>query len=452
MRKPFCALVSAAVLLFGVVPSVHDGAVSRDVLLTAAHALKGTQIPLFNITSDAAIQASAVAYGVGTALDPAAVVNYPASWAPFSPGGVFDPTWDQSVRRGIAALQAQLAGDPAPVVFGYSQGAVIGSEYKKSFNANPTPGVVPNYVFVGNGARPNGGILSRFVGLYVPGLDMTATGAAPTHTVGAAPGQLTTRDYAGQYDPIADFPTNPLNPVALLNAGLGAVFVHLGEENPQDAVLQDRVGDTAYYLYPTYPVPLLVPVQLIPVIGPLIADALDPLVRLIVEAGYDRTVSPGQPAAANIGYVPAPAALAADVPRAIATGVDNLLQGIGFGRVLQTDRPQVGPGTTGQGAYGIGGPPVTMTAEQPEPTTTDERTVEADSGPRLNVSRPSPMAIPDRPGTDPAPAAKIGDSAPAESTAVESPAPESPTPESSTPESPTSGAEDDSTADDANAA
>ena len=52
---------------------------------------------------------------------------------------------------------------------------------------------------------------------------------------------------------------------ALANAALGFFYVHLNYPNIVDpssaAVLQDRYGDTAYYLIPTYPVPLLMPVQ-----------------------------------------------------------------------------------------------------------------------------------------------------------------------------------------------
>jgi hypothetical protein len=413
------ALLLTLLALVVVVP-VRPGA-SVAVGLTANHALKGTQIPVFNITSDDEIRGFAVQYGVGTTADPAAVVDYPASWAPLSPGGFADPTWDQSVRAGVVALRALLATDSAPVVFGYSQGAVVASEFKKQLNANPTPGVIPEFVFVGNGARPNGGVLSRFQGVYVPLLDMTATGNSPTHTTGAAPGRVTTRDYAGQYDPIADFPTNPLNPFALLNAGLGALFVHLSYENAGGAVRQDVVGDTAYYLIPTYPVPLLMPVQMIPVIGPVLADTLDPLVRVLVEMGYDRTISPGQPTPASVGYAPNPAALAHDVPHAAITGLDNLFQNLGLGRPLQTARPDVGPGTTGQGAYGVGGPPVTMTpaadttaVEDPQRDPPDI----ADARPRLNVVRPSVKVTPG--GSD--------------ATETDTEAPQQPTPAATTPD------------------
>ena len=99
---------------------------------------------------------------------------------------------------------------------------------------------------------------------------------------------------------------------------------------------------------------------MIPFVGPLVADMLDPVVRLMVEAGYDRTISPGVPTSSNLLYSPDPTVLAGNISVAFATGLDNVLQDIGMGRVQGTARPDIGPGSTGQGAYGIGSPPVTM--------------------------------------------------------------------------------------------
>jgi hypothetical protein len=396
MRKTIRTLGVALLAVLCALLMGLSGNMPLAVQLTGSHALKGTQIPILNITSDPAIQGMAIQYGVGTVGTPPTVVVYPASWRPLSPGGFSDPTWDQSVRQGVTALQLATAGDPSPVIFGYSQGAVVGSEYKKAFNVEATPGVVPEFVFVGNGDRPNGGVLSRMAGLYIPGLDMTFTSATPTNTSGAADGVITTKDYAGQYDPIADAPTNPTNLFALTNAAMGTLFVHLNYDNPSGAVLQDEYGDTAYYLIPSYPVPLLMPIDMIPVVGPIAADVLDPLVRLLVEAGYNRNISPGQPTTFDFGYFPDPATFVKNIPVAIMTGLDNGLQDVGAGRPLNTARPQIGPGTTGQDAYGIGGPPVTMsptTNAQPLAMTTMGAEVDQnDNGQALMATPPAPTA------------------------------------------------------------
>jgi hypothetical protein len=98
---------------------------------------------------------------------------------------------------------------------------------------------------------------------------------------------------------------------------------------------------------------------------------LDPAVRLLVEAGYDRTISPGQSIPANYLYFPDPIALGHNLLTAIPTGLDNGLQDIVGVRPFGTERPDV----MGQGAYGINGPPVTR-----HPTT-NEQTATALSGP-----------------------------------------------------------------------
>jgi len=299
----------------------------------------------------------------------------------------------------VTDLQGITTSDPNAVIFGYSQGAVTASEFKKAWNANPTTDVHPTFVLLGNGDRPNGGILARFAGIYIPGLDMTATGATPTHTAGAPAGQITTVDIAGQYDPIADAPLNPLNPFAMTNSMMGTLFVHLNYANldPSQAVLQDTVGDTKYYLIPTYPVPLLVPVQMIPGVGPIAADMLDPLVRMLVETGYDRTISPGTPTKANFLYFPNPITLISNIPVALGTGLDNGLQDVGAGRVLNTTRPQIGPLTSGQDAYGVNGPPVTIAP----PATPLSVTPPVNNYAKSTVVEEDPPQPPSPPAVDP---------------------------------------------------
>jgi PE-PPE domain len=158
----------------------------------------------------------------------------------------------------------------------------------------------------------------------------------------------------------------------------------------QDAVLQDEYGDTRYYMIPTYPVPLLMPLEQIPTVGPILADRLDPAVRQLVEAGYDRTISPGQPTPANFLYFPNPIELDENLRIAIPTGWDNGLQDIVGVRPFGTERPDV----TGQGAYGINGPPVTM-----NPTTNEQQSVTTVSVPApsntddlMAASKPTPLA------------------------------------------------------------
>ncbi len=258
--------------------------------------------------------------------------------------------------RACPQLQQAIGADTTPVIFGYSQGAFVGSDYKKAFNADPTPGTIPTFVLVGNSERPNGG--------FSTGLDDVTTGsrATPTETANAGAGQITTYDITGQYDPISDFPTNPLNLFSLANAAAGFFEVHLNYPifDPSDAVLQDQYGDTKYYLIPTYPVPLLMPVQMNP--GHRTGR------RRHARSGGTPAGRGGlrpddqsrQPTPNNYLYSPDPTAMASNLSIAMATGMDNASEDMGMGRPQGTTRPDIGPGSTGQGAYGIGGPPVTM--------------------------------------------------------------------------------------------
>ena len=172
---------------------------------------------------------------------------------------------------------------------------------------------------------------------------------------------LTTVDVAHQYDLISDFPTNPLNVLADLNGLLGFIYFHpeLSYFAADDIELQGQYQDTTYYLEPAETVPLLKPLESIPIIGPPIAAALDPPLRVLIEAGYDRTINPGQPTPAKWLYIPNLIKTAVNFLVAIPTGWDNAIAEI-------TGNPANRPfGTAVPGPYGVGGPPVDSGAVDP---------------------------------------------------------------------------------------
>jgi hypothetical protein len=292
---------------------------------------------------------------VGSVPRPFTNVDYPASAFPLT--GLFSPTADQSHVIGRAALAKDVTGDSAPVIFGYSQGASVITLYKRDFNelyANPLPSTTiphPTFVVIGNITRPNGGFFARIPGLHISIIGLRLYGATPTETAGAAPGQITTHDIVGQYDGAADFPRYPANLLALANAVFGALYVHPNYQHLDfsDAVSQGQHGDTAYYMIPAKLLPLLQPLAKLGVPMPLLA-ALDAPLRVLVEAGYDRTASPGQPTPARVVPAINPVALAINVVRAIPTGIDDGLQQLGLGRPF---------GTIAAGPYGVDKPPAT---------------------------------------------------------------------------------------------
>lgn len=278
----------AGAVLVGMTPAVS--AAPALLANSSVYFLQGTKIGDTTGHPAPLIFTTEMMTGAGEAApDPAGFqfVNYPATIGPFSTGGFRDPNWGVSVGRGIAALGEQpVAGD---TVFGYSQGAVVATAYKRDHLGN---GV--DYVLVENPGRPNGGIFERFHGLYVPLLNIRFSGATP---VGPDQSGGTTVDIARQYDGWADFPKYPLNLLATANAVLGIIYLHGDTQDLDDDAVIDidktdpryyqQHGDTTYYLIPTKRLPLLMPLSgLLP---KSVLDKLDRPLRTLVELGYDRS-------------------------------------------------------------------------------------------------------------------------------------------------------------------
>jgi PE-PPE domain len=336
--------------------------------------------------------------------------------------GLWDMPFDESVAIGLDNLDACVRGtactvtkppfmstgsaslaDHSYVVFGYSQSATIAAFEKYDLIAHPPAGTTVSFVVMSNPNRPNGGILERFVGAYIPILGVTFSGAMTTNSPDVDGYRLTTVDVAHQYDPVSDFPTNPLNLLADLNVLLGFLYFH-----PETAyfaadsfALQGQYQDTTYYLAPAKTVPLLMPLEAIPFIGAPIAAALDPPLRVLIETGYDRTINPGQPTPAKWLYIPNLIKTAVNFVVAIPTGWDNAIAEI-------TGNPANRPfGTTVPGPYGVGGPPVYSGAVDPyvvPPTPLTIPLVQATATPLATVAA-ADAASPRRRSVTTAPAA-----------------------------------------------
>ena len=313
--------------------------------------------------------------GLCTGGDPGCAqvaVQTPAQFWPTT--GLDTMRYDPSVAIGLDNLDDCLRGvactvtdapftttesrqltDTSYTVFSYSQSGAIASIMKSDLIAHPPSGTV-NFVFEANPNRPNGGVLERFVGVYIPILGVTFNGATVTNSPQPTP--LTTVDLVHQYDPVGDFPTNPLNALALVNALLGFAYEHPegGSGTPE---LQGQYQDSTYYLIPTETLPLIRPLTILPYLGPLLATVLDPPLRVLVESGYDRTINPGAPTPAKYLYIPNLIDLTVNTLKAIPNGWDN-------GIACITGNPANRPfHTTPAGAYGVGGPPVNAGAIDP---------------------------------------------------------------------------------------
>lgn len=285
---------------------------SPSVSLLAAESLimTGTGMPEVTPEWMTLVSANFIAptAGAGYVATP---VTTPAQFWPFT--GADTMTLDQSTRLGSEILDTRLravieanraagdAGDPV-ALFGYSQSAWIAAIEKqilasRSAGSDDLPPI--DVVMLGNPIRPNGGLFARFPSAGV--VTWTPVMSAPTDT------PFRTYDIARQYDPFADFPDDPSNALAVVNAAFGLMnhdysAVTLNRDDPRydpNTVVQ-QYGDTTYYLIPSK-LPLLEPLRQ-GGFGQL-ADALEPVLAPIVEAGYDRTTPYGQHTPASAGSV-----------------------------------------------------------------------------------------------------------------------------------------------------
>ncbi|MFN6541914.1 PE-PPE domain-containing protein [Mycolicibacterium nivoides] len=255
-----------------------------------------------------------------------------------------DISFDTSVARGVLSLNNAVMSTPGEkVVVGYSQSANIATREKRNLAELRAQGAtVPSpdelsFVFVANPNRPNGGILARFEGLYIPILGVSFDGATPDD-------EYTTIDVARQYDLIADFPKYPLNLLADLNALMGYVYLHpnygssvvdLNDPSTYDSYTS---GNTTYYLVHTEHLPLLQPFRDIGIPAPVI-DLVEPTLRVLIELAYDRTpANMGVPTRAGLIPHINLDKLASDLRAAAEEGVRNALAGLGINTADTADR------------------------------------------------------------------------------------------------------------------
>jgi len=238
---------------------------------------------------------------------------------------------DQSLAQGVQilhdAILQQVGNGNRVAVLGYSQSAVIASLEMEKLAAlpaeeRPSPDDL-HFVLIGDPSNPNGGFFERLVGFTAPSIGATLTGATPSDT------PYSTDIYTIQYDGYADFPKYPLNLLADLNALLGVLYGHgmypvLTPEQidgaAELATSPGYEGATTYYLIPTENLPLLEPLRSIPMIGDPLADLLQPVLKVIVDLGYDDPFAP-----TTYADVPTPVGLFPHVD--FSTVLDDLARG-----------------------------------------------------------------------------------------------------------------------------
>lgn len=313
--------------------AVRESYPAFDLLATqAAITMNGTFTPDVTPQFQAAVLDAYILPLVGPGYSGVALRTPQDLW-PLS--GITALTYNNSTRVGYGILKdkyeqivGQNTADGQPntpmVVFGYSQSAFISSMFDEHLaDVRVGGGAVPptTFVQVGNTNIPNGGLMSRFNGLGLT--PWTPLVFAPTKT-----GNIT-YEVLRQYDPFADFPKYPLNVLSAVNALMGYLLhftlpvsgsapwlkpvidvlnflitpISLNPDSPNYVkAVESRYEDTIYQFVPTARLPILSPLYAVGLTR--LANALDSVLRPVIEAGYDRSASFGVPTPAQFGLGP----------------------------------------------------------------------------------------------------------------------------------------------------
>lgn len=269
------------------------------------------------------------------------------------PQGLFTPeqfwpvtgnlTFGQSVAQGVTLLNDEINHQigtlgNSVVVFGYSQSAAIATNEINALMALGAPHASQlSFVLASNPNTPDGGILARFPGFYIPFLDVPFTGATPPNSPYA------TTMYAIQYEGVANAPQYPLHVLSNINAIMGYFYLHdtyqhLTATQVSNALLLPTapgyIGNTDYYMFLTQNLPLVQPIRDIPVLGPPIADLIQPDLRVLVDLGYGNigvgADYPNIPTPARLLQVIDPFAVTFDLAKGAVQGPQAALVDIGL--------------------------------------------------------------------------------------------------------------------------
>ncbi len=229
---------------------------------------------------------------------------------PSEPDLGFGDSLNQGATDLNSVIVPALQGGNDVAVLGYSQSTDVATVEMNDLLNNTPAGVNLNDLSVtllGDPQSPIGGILDRFqfpdgVGAFsltpepqhIPFLDIPMS-LADTPTTGIA-----TDIYTGEYDGWANFPENPLNLFADLNALIGIETVHPYYPDPTPGVNLDTnniidlgtIGNTHFFDIPA-PLPTLAFMYDGGPAGLFFYDAFAPFATLFDDWGYGNPGDPG---------------------------------------------------------------------------------------------------------------------------------------------------------------
>ncbi|MBU3750658.1 MAG: PE-PPE domain-containing protein [Mycobacterium sp.] len=217
------------------------------------------------------------------------LIDYPASW--FRPG-----TANQRIAIGADRLGDAIRQRPEPLaVVGQSQGTVVLDRVRARLGSDPNAPAAEQLQFVLFNS-PTRGLASTLFrpGTRIPIVDITVGPAAES--------RYDTALVIHEYDVWGDFPDRPWRPLTLLNALATMAFIHqltddvpaqIAPTNITTAVNSLGGTDTSYFVpTPTLPITEVLRVAGVP---DKAVDALDAVIRPVIDAGYSRNDKPGDP-------------------------------------------------------------------------------------------------------------------------------------------------------------
>ncbi|MGE2832848.1 PE-PPE domain-containing protein [Mycobacterium sp. SMC-4] len=256
-------------------------------------------------------------------------VQWPAEAGPYT--GRDDLPLGQSINIGVENLSAEidaaldrlerdengnvLNGETVTVV-GLSAGSLVVTEVLREMADDPdAPDASEiNFIVVADSSRQE---LIRDA-RYNPRYDYTYQPAPQT--------EYDTIEVTGEYDGLADFPDRPWNLLAVANAFVGSVFVHVPvmfadlDDVPPEYItttVNSQGGTVTRYLVPAERLPL---VQLLPFLEPM-----EPQLKEIIDRGYSRNdlLGTSSPLSEAVTAASATSALSARTALSAQTATDE---------------------------------------------------------------------------------------------------------------------------------
>jgi hypothetical protein len=224
-----------------------------------------------------------------------------------------DLTFGQSVDQGVANLDGiirpELAGGDNVAVLGYSQSATVATVEMNNLINNPPPGDLYNpsdlhVVLLGDPNSQLGGVLDRFQ--FPDGIQAFSLESAPQHLpfldvpLSLAPtptSPFPTDIYTIEYDGWGNFPEDPSNLLADINALVGIQSFHPDYPNPDfvdstSTLTLGTIGQTSFHEI-LAPLPIIAFLQDGGAPGQFLYDLLDPELALNIDWAYGNPGDPG---------------------------------------------------------------------------------------------------------------------------------------------------------------